>query len=91
MLQTYHQQHWQSAFVVLPGELRLAPHGPSLACIFFIINGYLLLQEELRQGDRRISDTAIDILGSLAHDQGVEHQTLFSRDSVGPPHSNHLM
>ena len=33
--------------------------------------------------DRRLSDTAVDILSHLMPDQGVEHQQIFSRDSLG--------
>ena len=42
-----------------------------------------LLQSNMTEDNRRLSNTAIDILGHLTQDQGVEHQQLFSRDSVG--------
>ena len=43
----------------------------------------LLLQSNMTEDNRRLSNTAIDILGHLAQDQGVERQQMFSRDSVG--------
>ncbi len=43
----------------------------------------VLLQSDVSEDDRRLSNTAVDILGHLAQDQRPEHQQLFSRDSLG--------
>ncbi len=43
----------------------------------------ILLQSEMTEDDRRLSNTAVDILGHLAQDQGPERQQVFSRDSLG--------
>ncbi|DBB07428.1 TPA: hypothetical protein ACH3X3_008910 [Trebouxia sp. C0006] len=40
-------------------------------------------QSDVSEDDRRLSNTAVDILGHLAQDQRPEHQQLFSRDSLG--------
>ena len=43
----------------------------------------MLLQSDTSEDDRRLSNTAVDILGHLAQDQGPERQQVFSRDSLG--------
>ena len=52
-------------------------------CAPYALLQRLLLQSDMTEDNRRLSNTAIDILGHLPQDQGVEHQQLFSRDSVG--------
>ena len=44
---------------------------------------HFALQSNMTVDDRRLSDTAVDILGHLMPNQGVEHQQVFSRDSLG--------
>ena len=43
----------------------------------------MLLQSDTSENDRRLSNTAVDILGHLAQGQGPERQQVFSRDSLG--------
>ncbi len=43
----------------------------------------ILLQSGISEDERRLSNTAVDILGHLAQDQGAERQQVFSRDSLG--------
>lgn len=43
----------------------------------------ILLQSGMTEDDRRLSNTAVDILGHLAQDQGLERQQVFSPDSLG--------
>ncbi len=43
----------------------------------------VLLQSDTTEDDRRLSNTAVDILGHLAQDQRPESQQVFSRDSLG--------
>ena len=48
----------------------------------------VLLQSDTTEDDRRLSNTAVDILGHLAQDQRPESQQVFSRDSLGQAFSN---
>lgn len=41
------------------------------------------LQSTMTEDNRRLSDTAVDILTHLVPDQGAEQEQIFSRDSLG--------
>ena len=44
------------------------------------------LQSIFTEDNRRLSDTAVDILSHLTQEQGGEQQQMFSRDSLGMHH-----